>query len=400
MSTQAIPAPHADVSSRWAIFSTGMALFSMFFGAGNLIFPLMIGKMAGAETPYALVGLGLSAVAFPFLGLVAMMLYEGNIQAFLQRLGKWPAFLLLFVLQMSQGPVGAMPRLVTLMHASIQPFLPQVSLMLFSILICLLIFALTIRPQKLIHLLGSLLTPLLLLTLATLVFMGALHAPEAPAVSQSSMHYLGLGLKMGYQTTDLIAAVLFAMLVLPHLSRGIQVQNPEEKKRQVRKRMFFSSLLAAALLMASYVGLCWLSAHHSWTLPSTDIPPEKLLQEISLKVLGPWGAGVASIAIFLACLTTAISLAAVFASYLKRDLWPSKMNEASALFLTLAGTALVANLGFEGIVRLWSPLLEVIYPALIGLCFLNIAHSLYRFEPIKSPIYFILGFAAGGFCFG
>src|SRR5258708_4471404 len=109
MSAEAIS---LDKPKAVGVFSTGLALFSMFFGAGNIIFPLIVGRLSGTQTPYAILGLGISAVVFPFLGLIAMMLYGGSIRAFLERLGKWPALALLFVLQMSQGPVGAMPRLV------------------------------------------------------------------------------------------------------------------------------------------------------------------------------------------------------------------------------------------------------------------------------------------------
>lgn len=400
MSTQSIRVSQESHFSFWAVLSTGMALFSMFFGAGNLIFPLIIGKLAGGGVLYALLGLGISAVVFPFLGLIAMMLYEGNIQAFLQRLGKGPAFLLLFILQMSQGPVGAMPRLVTLMHASIQPYFPMLSLAVFSLLICFFIFGLTIRPKRIVHLLGSVLTPLLLLTLSALVLVGIHKAPEAPPAMQSSLQTMSLGWKMGYQTTDLIAALLFAMLILPHLSQGIQTQDKEQRRAQIRKRMVFSSLIAASLLMISYIGLCWISAHYSSTLGAEEIPSEQLLQAMAQKILGPLGGCIASVAVFLACLTTLISLAAVFSSYLKKDLVPQVQGEAFPLALTLGVSALMANLGFTGLVRLWSPLLEVLYPALIGLCLVNIAHCLYRFQPVKAPVFFILGFAAGGFCFG
>lgn len=375
-----------------SVLSTGLALFSMFFGAGNIIFPLIVGKLSGTETPYAILGLGISAVAFPFLGLVAMMLYSGNITSFLSRMGKWPAFALLFVLQMSQGPAGAMPRLVTLMHASVKSYLPNLSLLGFSIFICLTVFLLTIRPQKIIHLLGVVLTPLLLLTLGVLVVVGSIWAPEAQPVLESSSHYFGQGLKLGYQTMDLCAALLFATMILPHLSQG--TTDP----KVVRRRMTHASLIASVLLMVTYVGLCWISAHHSWTLG--DVAPEDLLQRIALKVLGPFGGVVAAISIFLACFTTAISLAAVFSSYLRNDLFKNRLGNGAALAFTLGVTAAFATMGFGGIVKLWGPLLEALYPALIVLCVFNIAHRLYQVKSIQPPVFFTLGVALGGYCFG
>ncbi len=366
----------------------------MFFGAGNIIFPLIVGNLSGNQTPYAILGLGLSAVAFPFLGLIAMMLYGGEIHTFLGRLGKWPAMALLFILQMSQGPTGAMPRLITLMHASVKEYLP-ISLFFFSILISLGIFLLTYRPQKIVELLGKFLTPILLATLAILVIFGIYHAPVAQTVSGSSSSYFFQGLKLGYQTTDLIAALLFATLILPHLSQGTEHLPPEERKTLIHKRMRGASLIASILLMITYIGLCWLSAHHSWTLQG-PVAPEELLQKISYQILGPVGSAVASIAIFLACLTTAISLAAIFSDYLRND----KTGPIFPLVFTVGLSAAMANLGFSGIVRLWGPLLEVLYPALIVLCLFNIAHRLYHIKPIQEPVFFVLGLAIGGFYLG
>jgi LIVCS family branched-chain amino acid:cation transporter len=382
-----------DAKSEWlTIISTGLALFSMFFGAGNIIFPLIVGKLAGDQTVYAVLGLGISAVVFPFLGLIAMMLYSGHILSFLSRIGKWPALVLLFILQMSQGSVGALPRLVTLMYASMKPYYLSASLFAFSFAICIAVFLLTIRPQKIICFLGGVLTPMLLLTLAALVIVGSIWAPAAMPAVESGSHYFSLGVKMGYQTMDLIAALLFASLVLPHLSEG--TSDP----KTVRRRMTYASLIASALLMATYVGLCWISAHHSFSF--SDCAPEELLHKIAVKILGPIGGIIAASAVFLACLTTMISLTAVFAKYVQIDLLKEKISAKWSLILALAVSALMANLGFSGIVQVWSPLLEVLYPALIVLCLLNIANKLYQVKPIGAPVFFTLGFAVGSFCFG
>ncbi|PIS03437.1 MAG: hypothetical protein COT85_00195 [Chlamydiae bacterium CG10_big_fil_rev_8_21_14_0_10_42_34] len=378
-----------DQCPKISVFSTGLALFSMFFGAGNLIFPLILGNLAGTNTPYAIVGLAISAVIFPFLGLIAMMLYSGDIVVFLKRLGKWPAWMLLLVLQLSQGPFGAMPRLVTLMHASIKPYFPSLTLSVFSLLICGAIFLLILRPQRIIHLLGSVLTPLLLLTLGALIVFGVLSAPDAQtSVEAGSTHFFE-GLKMGYQTTDLIAALLFATVILPHLSQGTT------DRKVIRRRMTQASLIASTLLMVSYIGLCWISAHHSWTLGASA--PEDLLQKIAEKILGPFGSFVSSAAIFLACLTTALSLASVFSQYLKKDLFKEQIGNGWSLIVTLGVTALLANLGFSGIVKLWGPLLEVLYPALIVLCIFNIAHRIYQVKTLRVPVFFTL--ALCGFYF-
>lgn len=382
-----------EVPQRSGIFSAGLALFSMFFGAGNLIFPLIVGRAAGTETSSAIFGLSLSAVAFPLLGLFAMMFYSGDLHAFLARLGRGPAFLLLFLLQAAEGPFGCMPRLITLMHASVKPYFPSLSLFTFSILAAFGIFFLTVRPQRIVALLGIILTPIFLLTLGTLVGVGMIDAPAAQPVIENSTYHFVQGMKGGYQTMDLISALLFATMIMPHLSKGSKGSDT----KVVRKRIIGASLIAAILLLASYVGLCWLSARHSWTLGS-NLLPEDMLHAIAVKILGPAGGMIASATVLLACLTTAISLAAVFSSYLRYDLMKNKTGVALPLAITLASTAAFANLGFSGIVRFIGPLLEILYPALIVLCVLNIAHHLYRVQSIRTPVYAALALAAASFC--
>ena len=198
---------------------------------------------------------------------------------------------------------------------------------------------------------------------------------------------------------DLIAALLFATVIMPHLAHNTDALSKEEADWIIRKRMKGASMIAAGLLMITYVGLCWLSSHYSWTLDGATAP-EDLLGAIAGRILGPWGAFVSASTIFLACLTTAISLAAVFSDYLQKDLLSGKVSPNVSLALTLGATAAMANLGFSGIMKLMGPVLEILYPALIALCVVNIAYSLYHVKTVKAPVFFVLGFASGCFCFG
>lgn len=341
--------------STWA---TGLALFSMFFGAGNLIFPLLVGRAAGSESGCAVLGLGISAVLFPLLGLFAMMLYGGDLRAFLARLGRWPGAVLMALLYMSQGPVGAMPRHFTLMHASIKPYFPTLSLFAFSLALMVFVFCLTIRPRKMMKWLGSILTPILLLTLAVLIGAGMWNAPAASDSVEGALHHFQQGLKGGYQTLDLTAALLFATLVFPYIARG---------NEGGARKMLGASCIAAGLLMASYIGLCHLAAHHG-----VAGAPEGMLHAIALNILGPAGGLIAGAAVFLACLTTNVTLAALFAEYLRREFFQGRGGLALPLSLTLGVTAAMANIGFTGIMQALGPVLEVLYPGLIALCLYNI----------------------------
>ena len=147
--------------------------------------------------------------------------------------------------------------------------------------------------------------------------------------------------------------------------------------------------------MIAYIGLCFVAAHHAAHLALFS--PEERLQAIAVKVLGPFGGIVAASAVFLACLTTAISLTAVFSDYLQEDILRRRGSFSFAI--TLAIAAVMANLGFSGIMKIISPLMEILYPALIVLCLVNIAHCRYQLKPIKLPVYAALGLGLAGFCF-
>ncbi len=355
-----------EKKSQLNVVFIGMALFSMFFGAGNLIFPLLVGHSAGTEASYAILGLAISAVVFPFLGLIAMLVCLGDLNVFLKSIGKLPAFVLLLVLQATQGPLGCMPRLITVMHANLKVYIPELSLLLFSLLISGFVFFLAFRPNKIVAILGVVLTPILLLTLAILICVGMVNAPEPISVSGASVDYFVEGFNGGYQTMDLILALLFSTVIIPLFFQGTSELSRQEAKRYVRKKMIIASVIAASLLMITYIGLCLVASRY-------DVigAPEELLSLISFKVLGSSGGLLAIIAGFLACLTTLISMSMVFSEYIRKNICLEKISANTALIMTLLLTSSVACLGFSGIMRLLSPVLEVLYPVLIVLCLYN-----------------------------
>lgn len=381
---QSLPAQKRQSS----LFTTGLALFSMFFGAGNLIFPLLIGKSVGGNVWFAISGLGLTAVVVPFLGLAAMVLFQADYHRFFGRIGKVPGMLLLLLLQLILGPFGVIPRLITLMHAMAGHYLLDMPLIPFSILAALTIFGCNFKQQRLIGFLGAILTPVLLLSLAALVFLGLTDGSSLNPVSLPAGDSFLQGLFGGYNTMDLIAAFLFATVVLPHFQKEKDLEHPTQRQQSLLKKMVFSSLIAAALLFLAYTGLCLLSAHHGWALDAA-CPPEQMLSAIAIKLLGPAGGCIAAVAVITACLTTAMTLASIFADYLRKDLCKEKISPALALILTLVAATLFANLGFGGIATFLGPILQVVYPGLILLTILNLFHSLYGYRMVKLPVFLV-----------
>lgn len=390
--SQSIPAKKEEKTHS---ITLGLALFSMFFGAGNLVFPLLIGQSVGSHAWFALGGLGITAIILPFLGLATMLLFQSDTARFFGRIGFFPGFALLLLLQMILGPFGVIPRLVTLMHALVKPYFFDVSLIVFSLASAMIIFVLSFRRQKIVKILGMV-TPLLLLCIVLLVMIGVMCGSELHTPFWSAEHSFMAGLVGGYNTMDLIAAFMFATVMIPHFKEEMAIEDHEKRGISLLKKMAIPSLIAALLLFLTYAGLSWISAFHSKMLDAA-ISSEQLLSAIAIKLLGNAGGLIAALTVVLACLTTAITLVAIFADYLQKELCKEKIRPSTSLLITLAITTFFANLGFNGIAAFLGPILQIVYPGLIVLTLLNLLHSLYGWERVKLPVF--LTFAISGAIF-
>lgn len=365
-------------SSFSRIFSTGLAMFSMFFGAGNVVFPLVVGQTTGDQTLFALLGLLLTAVGVPFLGLIAILLFQGDYQQFFARSGKIPGFLLATLIMLLIGPFGGLPRCIALSYSTLKLSWPLLHFGFFSLASCLIIFLFTYKKSRMLSLMGYVLTPFLLFSLALIVaiglWTGETSTPSSLTAGQSFWH----GFMEGYNTMDLLASFFFSAIIYNTLKQESKVSTPQDEHH-----LFILSLKASCigggLLALVYVGFSLVAAWHASSLTITN--QGELLGALTLKILGPYAGLVASTTIALACLTTAIALAAVFAEFLQKMLFRNKITYIQALVITLVAGFAVSLLEFTGIVTLLAPLLQVAYPALIIFTIFNIV---YRLRAIKA----------------
>ncbi len=377
-----------------SIFSTGLAMFCMFFGAGNVIFPLAIGQYAQDNNFYAILGLLITAVGVPFLGLISMTLFNGNYKHFFERIGKVPGFIIALAIMGLIGPFGATPRCIALSYSTVVQYFPWVDVKIFTGLCCLLIFACTYNKTTLVNLLGKIFTPFLILSLGIIIVMGLWYATGAPESSLSASTVFLEGLNEGYQTMDLVAAFFFSSVVISCLEPNAK---PGDHKNY--KKMVFLSLKASAvgafLLSLAYIGFCLVASNYSVHL--NGVPKDRLIGALSHIILGP-SAGIVAIAtVALACLTTAMALASVFADFLSKEVTLSKLGYVPCLVITLVITYFIATLEFAGIAAFLVPILQIAYPALITLSGLNIAHKLYHFNPVKVPVLVVFVISLVGF---
>lgn len=359
-----------SVFQRSKTVATGLAMFSMFFGAGNIVFPLLVGQQAQDQTLLAILGLLITAVCVPFAGVIGMILYDGDPQKFFGRLGRLPGLFVAGCILCLIGPFGGMPRCVTLSYATLSSNLPGMSLPFFSVIACLVILACSYKKTYIMHVLGYVLTPVLLVCLAAIGIAGLWNSSEATAALPEAWNNFTFGLQEGYNTMDLLAAFYFSGVVLTSLKQ----QNSDSSPKALFWQALKASAIGATLLSLIYVVFSLVAAGLGPTL--ADVPKDKLLGHVSAAVLGPYTGVVASLAMSLTCLTTAIALATIFAETIQKQLFSNRITYLQALLITLAVNCATSMLEFTVIIELLFPLLQWMYPVLIVLTFVNIAWKL------------------------
>lgn len=346
----------------------------MFFGSGNLVFPLQVGVESEGHYFIASLGVLATCVLFPLLGMLGMMLYRGDLGAFFSCFGPRGTFLFSLVCLGLMGPFGVLARCLTVIHGALSLLVPNVTLWVTSLAMCLLIYLLTVNKSRIVSIVGSYLTPFLLLSIGAIVFFALYGATLEAPVSGQALSSFTNGFFQGYQTMDLVASFFFAHFVLAHLA-----------KQEKSGTSFFlkSSLIAAALLYAVYYALVLLG----WLYASElrDVPSQEMFGRVAMYALGSYGAPFVCLAVILACLTTAIALTSLFAEFLHKEVSGQRLAPKWTLLVTLGCAFCVSCLEFSGIARFLNPILDAIYPALIVLTVVNIGLHYYGLRTSHWP---------------
>ena len=238
------------------------------------------------------------------------------------------------------------------------------------------------------------LTPILLLTLGAILYFGFQNPPAALHVQQTAKEAFVQGATVGYNTLDLIASFIFAPLVLSHFTHR---QEDDVGGNGSIKKMLKASIIAAVLLSGMYIGLTYIASYYTPLLPPHH--PEERLAAISMYLLGPYGALISSVAVAMACLTTAIPLVSIASDYVDQDLLKGRGGKWLPSLIVLGMSAAIANLGFGGIASMLGPVLQILCPGLIVLCALNILYKLNGMEISRVPVYAAFGLSFLGWLY-
>lgn len=363
--------------------SIGFAIFCMFFGAGNVAMPMILGRSIGDNVWFGIAGFMLLGVIIPLLGLVSVMLCDGDYKKLLGRMGTIPGNIAAFACIMMMGPLMGIARCIIIAHASIHLYIPTFNLLLFSFFACAIVYLLAVKQNNIVDILGTFLGPIKLVLLLAVIVAGlCAPAPFMPS-TLTIWQSLTQGATQGMQTGDLLGSIFFSGLIVIGIKRALG-NHYDYKKLAIAGLK--TGALGALFLGCVYAGFCLVAAYYGKEMALVE--RVNIFSSLADLVLGSIGGLFANITVAIACLTTAIALTSVFASYLSNDLCKKKISYHTALVITIMVAIVASNLGFNKITDyIAGPIFSLLYPPLITLALANIAQVLWGIRWIKEPVF-------------
>lgn len=377
--------------SKNQFLSVSIMLFGLFFGAGNLIFPPMLGHQAGNLTFISLLFFAITAVVFPILAVIAVAKTSG-LTNLANRVG--PVFSLVFtsLIYLSIGPGLGIPRAGSLpFEMAVQQYLPEgvniFSLrLLYTLFFFLSAFLISLNPSKLVNRVGKVLTPTLLVLILFMfigVIISGINIPTKPADDYISNAPVK-GFLEGYNTMDAIAGLNFG-LVIALAIKSFNVKDDKNVMRYTVKAGF----LAGTVLFIIYAMLSYIGMVTGQITSGVENGAQVLVITVN-KVFGNFG-GILLVSIFtLACLTTCVGLITSGSGYFAK-LTNNKISYKKWTLLFSAFSFVVANFGLNKILAVSVPVLVSIYPISLTLIILTLFHDKLGFSKLayKATIYVV-----------
>lgn len=356
-------------------------LFGMFFGAGNLIFPVSMGQMAGNEMWKASAGFLITGVGLPLLGVAALGISrEDGLLELSSRVGRHYGVFFTCLLYLTIGPFFAIPRCATVSYAvGLERMIPEssqkVMLAGFSFLFFAVVLFFSLRPGEILTWIGKVLNPLFLCFLGVLIIR-ALISPMGTVseITPSDTYASGAffkGFLEGYNTMDALAGLAFGIIVV-EVIRSLHVEEPGAVAKNTVKAGLFSSLLMAVIyVLVTIVGA------QSRGMFSAAANGGEALASISQHYFGPAGALILAVTVSIACLKTAVGLITSCAETF-RKIFPSGPSYRVLAVLFCVLSFLIANLGLNTIIDYSVPVLMFLYPLSITLILLTLFGSFFQ----------------------
>lgn len=355
------------------IFVVGFALFAIFFGAGNLIFPPQIGVLAGDRWWQSMLGFLLADPLLPVLGVVVTASVGGNASDLGKRIGDNFTKIVCAISILIMGPIFAIPRTAATTHEiAIKYNLPSIPLWVTSLVFLGLTLFFALNQSGVIDKIGKYLTPGLLIALTIIIVKSILSPPETMIETPAKNLFLG-GFKQGYQTMDALGAALMTGLVIDDLIRK-GYTNPKERM----KALIGVALVVIALLGFVYGGLTYMGATTGKMFNESTGQVDIVVKTVKV-LLGNAGSVIIGIGVALACLTTSVGLTAICGNFFQ-DITKGKLKYKWIVIATILISFPISLLGVNGLISLAGPVLTIVYPIMIVLILMTIFDKYIKYD--------------------
>lgn len=366
------------------IIVCGFALFAIFFGAGNMIFPPYLGVEAGDRWFTAAIGFLLSDPVLPVLGVIVTARLGGRAIDLGKRVGWKFSAVISAICILIIGPFFAVPRTGATTHEMfIAPNLPSVPPLVTSVVFFGLTLYLVLNPGKVLDYIGQFLTPGLLIILAVITAV-AIANPPAAAITTDTPELFKMSFKEGYQTMDALGASLMSGIVLTDLIRRGYTDDKSQVKASIQIGIIAFICLALVYGSLTYVG----STVSSMFTP--DMDRTAILLGTVETLLGGVGKFLLGLGVALACLTTSTGLTSTCGNFFE-DVTDGKLKYKQIVVVATVIAFAISLIGVEGIIKIAVPVLTAVFPIVIFL----ILTSIFDFQ-IKYNGVFIGGVIGAG----
>ncbi|MFB6422108.1 MAG: branched-chain amino acid transport system II carrier protein [Candidatus Malihini olakiniferum] len=349
------------------IIALGFMTFALFVGAGNIIFPPIVGLQAGEHVWTAALGFLLTAVGLPVLTVVAIARVGGGVHALSSPIGQKAGVLLATVCYLSVGPLFATPRTATVsFEVGLAPLFGDaiIPLLIYSVIYFALVIGISLYPGSLLNTVGYVLAPLKILALAVLGFAALLCPAGSPIPSIGAYQIVPFSnsFMSGYMTMDTLGAMVFGIVIVNAArSRGVN------DAMLLTRYTVLAGLIAGVGLTLVYLSLFKLGSVSGELIPHAQNGAE-ILRAYVHYTFGSIGSSFLALLIFIACIVTAVGLTCACAEFFSQYL---PFSYRTLVFVLGGFSALVANLGLSHLIQLSVPVLTAIYPPCIILVLLS-----------------------------